>query len=397
MLLIDAHQDIAWNMLTFGRDYLLPVDETRRLERGTIAPKLKEDTIAAWPEFQKGQVAVVFSTLFACPERRKMGEWEILSYADTNTANRLYRQQMDLYHRLVDDHPDEFRLVQDRRDLAAVLKAWENMPGAKDVLRPPGYAGETAEQKNERREDEMSRAQESEPQKGLPVGLVLLMEGAEGVRAPGELEEWWAGGVRIIGPAWAGTRFCGGTREPGALTQEGVALLEAMGSLGFVLDLAHMDEAAVLGALDIYPGPIIASHANALALLKGSESNRHLSDRVLRSLLERDGVVGILPANPFLKAGWQSGDRREEVGLERATAQIDYICQLAGDARHAGIGSDFNGGIGLQSMPYDVDTIADLQKIGTNLVDRGYSVQDVAAIFHGNWERILHQVLPESV
>ena len=42
------------------------------------------------------------------------------------------------------------------------------------------------------------------------------MEGAEGVRSPSELDEWWQWGLRIIGPAWAGNRFCGGTQEPGS-------------------------------------------------------------------------------------------------------------------------------------------------------------------------------------
>ncbi len=58
----------------------------------------------------------------------------------------------------------------------------------------------------------------------------------------------------------------------------------------------------LLQALDSYPGPIIASHANALALLKGSNSNRHLTDRVIQGLLERDGMIGIVPANSFLRA-----------------------------------------------------------------------------------------------
>jgi membrane dipeptidase len=201
----------------------------------------------------------------------------------------------------------------------------------------------------------------------------------------------------LIGPAWAGTRYCGGTREPGPLTSEGYALLEAMSSFGYALDLSHMDEAAVLQALQAYPGPILASHANARALLKGDEGNRHLSDRVILGLLERDGVVGILPVNSFLQPGWQAGDRRESLTLQHVVAHIDYVCQLAGDARHVGLGTDFDGGFGLQSVPSGIDSIADLQKLPPLLEEKGYSDQDIAAILGENWLRILRRTLPGSL
>jgi membrane dipeptidase len=217
------------------------------------------------------------------------------------------------------------------------------------------------------------------------VGLVLLMEGAECLRAAPELEEWWEAGLRLVGPAWSGTRFCGGTKEPGALTAEGRELLEIMAGLGCTLDISHMDEAAALQALDVYPGLVIASHSNALALLRGVDSNRHLSDRVLHGLLERDGRVGVVAYNAFLKPNWKKGERRDGITLQRMVAHIDYICQMAGDARHVGIGSDFDGGFGLQSVPEDLNTIADLHKLAPLLAEKGYSQEDIAAILGGNW------------
>ena len=142
------------------------------------------------------------------------------------TATRL-----DVYHRLVDEYPQKFSLIQDTSSLEDHMITWQ------------------------------------EETKNHPVGLVILMEGAEGVREPAELELWWEKGVRIIGPAWAGTRFCGGTMEPGPLTEEGHALLAGMAEIGFTLDLSHMDEMAARQALGEYPGAIIASHANCAALL----------------------------------------------------------------------------------------------------------------------------------
>lgn len=359
-LLVDAHEDLAWNMLTFGRDYTLPAGETRRREQGSLAPQHNGDTLLGWPEYQRGRVAVVFGTLFNAPLRRRLGEWDVMSYATFDEAHALYRAQLNAYHRLEADHPDMFRLVHTRNDLQTVLDHWQR----KDT-------------------DEH------------PVGLVVLMENAEGVRQPGELEEWWAGGVRIIGPAWAGTRFCGGTREPGPLTADGRALLKRMAELGFVLDLSHMDAQAALQALDSYPRQLIASHGNALALLPGSDSNRHLPDAVLRGLIERHGVIGVVPHNGFLRVDWRSQGGREAVSIDLLVAQIDYICQLAGDAHHVGLGSDFDGGFGLQSVPVELETIADLQILTPRLAQKGYTEADVAAILGKNWLDMLQNNLPE--
>lgn len=405
LLIVDSHQDIAYNMLTFDRDYLRPVAETRDLERGTVAQQKNGDTTVSWQEYQRGGIALVFATLFGAPIRRQEGGWDTQVYADVNQANRLYRRQLELYLRLVDDHPDHFRLVRSQADLQAVLEPWRSGPLAERLLalespRPEHSAAEEREQQQEaneaRRQASAAPEVQSDKTPSAPVGLVILMEGAEGVRAPGELDEWWELGVRLIGPAWAGTRFCGGTREPGPLTSEGYELLEGMAGLGFSLDLSHMDEIAALQALDFYAGPIVATHANAASLLKGADTNRHLSDQVIAGLLERDAIIGLVPANAFLKAGWKRPDRRELVSLQDYVAQIDYICQMAGDARHAAIGSDYNGGFGWQSVPAEVDTIADLRKIIPLLYEKGYTREDVAAILGGNWIRHLQETLPES-
>jgi membrane dipeptidase len=220
-----------------------------------------------------------------------------------------------------------------------------------------------------------------------------LMEGAEAIGDVRELEEWWHKGVRILGPAWAGNRFCGGTGEPGPLTPAGFDLLEVMADFGYILDLSHMDEKAALQALDMYPGQIVATHANALALVTGSESNRHLSDRVISGLIERDGMIGAVPFNNFLKVSWS---RREDVPMMAVFQQIDHVCQLAGDAKHAGLGTDFDGGFGLQSTPAGIDTISDLQKLAPILRQGGYSDDAVMAIFGQNWLDCVAKALPKA-
>lgn len=357
---VDAHQDLAYNILNFGRDYRRSAYETRRLEQGGPVPARNGETLLGWPEYHKGGVGLVFATLFNAPLRSQTGDWETQAYSTSGDAHQVYKRQAELYHRLAEEQPDYYCLVRVRADIESLIDRWQN------------------------------------EQDTAPIGLVMLMEGAEGVRRPAELELWWELGVHIIGPAWLGTRFCGGTGEPGPLTPEGYALLDGMATLGFVLDLSHMDAQACLQALDHYPGQVIASHSNVMALLNGWQNNRHLPDEVIRGLVKRDGVIGVVPLNSFLQTGWKRGQDRSLVPLSTLIAHIDYICQMAGDARHVGIGTDFDGGFGVQSTPPEIDTIADLPRLAPLLAEKGYSDDDIKAIFGQNWLRILRNTLPEA-
>ncbi len=360
-IIIDSHCDLAWNMLNFGRDYTRSAAETRAAEHGGATVEKNGDSLIGWPDYQRGQVAIVFSTLFAAPARTKEGDWDKICYSSYDEAYRVYLQQLDLYHELTESKPEMFRLILSKEDLQGHIAEWRN---------PAMQA--------------------------RPVGLVPLMEGADGIRDVDELSEWHERGVRLIGLAWAGTRYSGGTREPGPLTDEGRRLLKAMTGFGFVLDLSHMDEQSALEALDSYEGPIVATHVNCLALLPNFPSNRHFSDRVLRGIIERGELIGNVPLNSFLKSGWnrKKGSGRQEVPLEVFVDHIDHVCQLAGDALHSGVGSDFDGGFGVQSVPPEIDTIADLQKLVPILVGRGYSESDAAGILGLNWLNFLQENLP---
>ena len=360
-LIVDSHCDLAWNILNYGRDYTRSAGETRALEKGSLASEKNGDTLIGWPEYQRGQVAIIFSTLFAAPVRSREGAWDKLCYANQDQARRLYLDQMNVYRELADAKPAYFRQIASVGELRDHVAEWMD-PARKE----------------------------------RPLGLVALMEGADGIRGVDELPEWYDLGLRLIGLAWSGTLYAGGTREPGPLTEDGRRLLRAMADFHFILDLSHMDEQSALEALDLYEGPIVASHVNCLALLPNFPTNRHFSDRVLRGIIERDGIIGNVPLNSFLKSGWsrKSGSRREDVPLDTLVAHMDHICQLAGDSRHCGIGSDFDGGFGVQSVPPEVDTVADLQKIAPLLRARGYSESDAESILGLNWIRFLERTLP---
>jgi membrane dipeptidase len=359
-IIIDSHEDIAYNMLTFNRDYTRPVAETRRLEAGSRIPELNfGEALLGWPEYQTGQVAVIFATLFAAPRRHEEDPLFTQAYLTADQARDSYIRQLDAYQKLFDEHPDKFQFINDRLSLTRVITGWQRP-------NPP-----------------------TQPE----VGLVLLLEGAEGIRSPDELEFWWERGVRLLGPSWAGNQYCGGTDEPGPLTPAGKQLLTRMDEIGFTLDISHMDEPAVYQAFDHYQGPIIASHANSQTLIC-SDSNRFLSDAVIKELIARDGIIGIIPYNHHLLWEWNYPGDKHAVKLEAVIAQMDHLCQLAGNARHVGIGSDFDGGFGMQSTPSEIDSIADLQKLVPLLETMGFTNGDVENIMGNNWLRQLEISLP---
>ncbi len=360
-VVVDAHEDIAWNALAFGRDVTRSAEVTRQLEQGTHTPHHNGSTLLGLDDYLRGGVAVIFATLFAAPFHRRVGDWDTLVYKNRAEAHKLYSSQLDYYHRLA-DRCRQFTLISRRGDLDAVLASWQ--PGADPAARH--------------------------------VGLVPLMEGADGIREPEEAEMWMERGVRIIGLTWGATRYGGGTAEPGPLTDDGRRLLDVMSGLSLTLDLSHASEETFFEAIDRFEGAVIVSHANPRALLNPEPRHpeRHLSDDMIRRLAERGGVVGLVPLNRFIKSGWRPADGRHTVTLEHVAAMIDYVCQLTGSADHVGIGSDFDGTFGRESTPAEIDTVADLALVGDVLKRRGYTESQVAGVLADNWLRVLRRGLP---
>jgi membrane dipeptidase len=105
-------------------------------------------------------------------------------------------------------------------------------------------------------------------------------------------------------------------------------------------------------------------------------------------------VIGTVLDGWQLYPDWEEVTSREIISLEDAVNHMDHICQLAGNARHVGLGTDLDGGFGTEQVPAGLDTIADLQEFPDLLRARGYEEADVAAIMYGNWLRLLREALP---
>ncbi|MEO8353662.1 MAG: membrane dipeptidase [Chthoniobacteraceae bacterium] len=226
----------------------------------------------------------------------------------------------------------------------------------------------------------------------LPLGYVRSLEGADSLISIAHLERAHAEGLRAIGPAHYGPGvYAQGTSTEGGFPPRGLELLREAARLNLILDVTHLSDACFWWALDHYTGPIWASHHNARALVP---HQRQLSDEMFRALIDRDAVVGITFDAWMMTPCWERGKttpKSANLRLEKAVEHLDHYCQLAGNARHVGLGSDLDGAFGTEQTPLDLDSIADLQSLPALLQERGYSATNVAGILHGNFLRFLHE------
>jgi membrane dipeptidase len=221
------------------------------------------------------------------------------------------------------------------------------------------------------------------------------MEGGDPIVAPDEVGRWWDDGLRVLALAHYGpSAYAYGTESVGPLTDWGRAILPLMEQLGMILDVTHLCDESFAEALERFGGAVLASHSNCRALVPG---DRQFTDDQLRQLIARDAVIGAAFDAWMLQPGWVKGvTTNERVTLSTVVDHIDHVCQLAGNARHAAIGTDLDGGYGTEQSPCDLGTIADLRGIPALLRERGYGEEDIAAIMHGNWVRLLRRALPKG-
>jgi len=326
-MIVDAHLDLAHNVLELHRDLTLELPELRNRDTHRDIP------VVTLPALRAGGVGLCFATLFVDPKK----------YLEPETAHPAALEQLAVYQRW--EEQGRARIIRNKEDLQAHLKRW--------------------------------------PSDGV-LGIVVLIEGANSIREPGEVGFWKARGVRLIGPAWNSNRYTGGTREPGPLTPLGVELVQAIDEAGLALDFAHMDEEAFWQALEAFKGPVCATHANPRALLGEGEnpfSNRHLSDAMIRGIGGRGGVVGTVLFNFFLDHTWDRG--MERTGLEVVRRHLEHTAALIGWDK-VGIGSDFDGGFGMNENPVGLDAPGDLAKLGDLVPEKARK-----GVLGGNWIRWL--------
>jgi membrane dipeptidase len=232
------------------------------------------------------------------------------------------------------------------------------------------------------------------PNADKPIGYLLSLEGADSIVNLDYLQRYYAEGLRAIGPAHFGPgRYAAGTHsDQSGLTPAGKDLLREMQSLQMILDCTHLTDKGFFEAMDLFDGTVIASHQNCRSVIPGE---RQFSDEQFKAIIERDGVAGGALDAWMLYPDYQMGSdsRQLDIDLARLIPHFDHICQLAGNSHHIAFGSDLDGLFGREQSPYDLDTIADLQKFKDLLTDRGYTQDDLENIFHKNWLRVFRRCL----
>jgi membrane dipeptidase len=348
-LIFDAHLDLALNAMEWNRDLRRPVAKLRAAEKAMSDKSGRANGTVSLPEMRRGGVGICIATLLA-------------------------RIEHDAYSPVF--------------GWRSAPQAWAQTQGQMAWYRAMERAGEMVPLRN-RAELEKHLVLLNEPWSGtqpLPIGYILSLEGADSILSPKDLEGWFEQGLRAIGPAHYGPGvYANGTDAAGGLNERGRELLRDMDRLGFVLDVTHLCDESFRDALDLFQGPVLASHQNCRALVPHP---RQFSDEQIKELIRRGAVIGAAMDAWMLVPGWVRGKTTPEsagVTVEHFVDHIDHVCQLAGNARHSGIGSDLDGAFGREQSPRDLDTIADLAGVAGRLARRGYKPEDIDAITHGNF------------
>jgi membrane dipeptidase len=354
-LICDAHLDLAWNAIDWNRDLKQPVADIRRHEIDEKIPgKGRGVGTVSFHDLRHGRVGLFIATLLARLHRPGMMP-AFQRYGSMSSAYAAAMGQLYYYKAL--EQQGLLRWIKDAAGLDRHVKAWT--------------------EGNSEHE---------------PLGFILSMEGADPVLHPEQVQEWYDAGLRIIGPAHYGVSpYAHGTGTEGGLFPQGPALLGEMARVGMILDVTHLSDQCFDEALDLYEGPVLASHHNCRALVP---DQRQLTDEQIKRLIGRGAVIGAAMDTWMLVPDWIRGETKPEdtgVSLNTVIDHIDRVCQLAGNCRHAALGTDLDGGFGKEQSPVDLDTIADLQKVPGLLRARGYKEADVTAILCGNWVRFFRE------
>ncbi len=243
----------------------------------------------------------------------------------------------------------------------------------------------------------MPRRGEQAEESQAPLQLGVLIECADPITDPDELDQWVDLGVVAIGMAWwHQSRYAGGngtdhTQEKGSpgngLSDLGRALAKRMDELNVVHDLSHLSQRATDDLLALTDRAVIASHSNSRALMGDPNTlanQRHLADDTIIEIARRGGVIGLNLLGDFVTPNMKKGQRALIADCVR---HIEHVCELTNSRKHIGLGSDMDGGFGADGLPEGINTPKDLTIITQALREQGWSDEDLAGFAHGNWER----------
>ena len=350
MLIIDAHLDLSMNALEWNRDLRKSVFEIREIEHGMNDKPDRAKGTVCFPQMREGNIGLCVATLIGRYVKKgsKLPGWNSPEQAWAQTQGQL------AWYKAM-EKAGEMTSIYDVPSLENHLDLWQ-----------------------------------SEKKGSLPIGYVLSLEGADSIINLSYLEKAYENGLRAVGPAHYGPgTYAQGTDATGGIGKKGRELLTAMDELNMILDATHLCDDSFREAMDHFKGSVWASHSNCRTFVN---HNRQFTDDQIKELIDRGAVIGGALDAWMMVPNWKRGistPKGMKVTMEILIDNMDHICQLAGNSKHVGIGTDLDGAFGKEQCPHDLETISDLQMIPELLKNRGYQQEDIINILHLNWIRFL--------
>ncbi len=354
-----------------------------------------------------------------------------------DTTQRLVDEQVDLEQRLSDGHLDAVRAKEGGLD-AQFFSIW---------VEPElfGGGGERAMKRADVQIEAVRALAAKHPEtwevattaadirRIAASGKIAALMGMEGGYAIDEkienVERYYQMGVRYLSGAWSvSTSWAGSSGDEAGKTRGlndfGKQVIREMNRLGMMVDVSHVSDKTFLDIVNTSTKPVIATHSGCRAI---TNVPRNLTDDMIIALAKTGGVVNVIFYPEHIEPGYaakkkrvdaeiatlvqrasyeEKGDvahkklardrvRSEEflkrlppVSVTRIVDHIDHIVKLVG-IDHVGIGSDFDG---VQVVPADLKSVADLPNLTAELLRRGYSESDIDKILGGNMLRVMEEV-----
>ena len=265
------------------------------------------------------------------------------------------------------------------------------------------------------------------------AGKIAALMGLEGGYAIDEklenVDRYYQMGVRYMSPAWSvSTSWAGSSGDEAGKTRGlndfGKQVIREMNRLGMMVDVSHLSDKAFWDIVNTSTKPVIATHSGCRAI---TNVPRNLTDDMIVALAKTGGVVNVIFYPEHIEPGYSEKKKKVDaeiapmvqraseevkgnvaqkklardrvrseeylkrlpaVSVIRVADHIDHIVKLVG-IDHVGIGSDFDG---VQAVPADLKSVADLPNLTKELLRRGYSENDIDKILGGNMLRVMEEV-----
>lgn len=168
------------------------------------------------------------------------------------------------------------------------------------------------------------------------------------------------------------------------LTETGYEFLAEMERLGMIVDVSHLGDKGIYDVIAHAKKPFVASHSNARAVCGHA---RNLTDKMIRGIAEKGGVIGINYCPAFLRDKENWGDPRK-VSLDDVVRHIRYLISVGG-IECVGLGSDFDG----TNISFEINNAGDMSLLEQKLRQEGFSESEIEKIFYRNVMRLYKEIL----